>query len=238
MKTTVYRADTRGHNDHGWLNTFHTFSFDRYYDPNRVHFGALRVLNDDTVQGGKGFGTHPHDNMEIITIPLKGALEHRDSMGSHGVIHAGDVQVMSAGTGITHSEFNASQDEEVRFFQIWVFPNKTNVTPRYQQETLDFLGNKNRLFQIVSPDPADEGLWIYQNAWFHIGEFDRNTSFDYKLKNGENGVFAMVIEGEFDIAGELLSRRDGLGITDTQTIRVKALTDSARLLLIEVPLAI
>lgn len=238
MKTTLYKANTRGHANHGWLNTYHTFSFANYYDPTRIHFGVLRVLNDDTIAGGKGFGTHPHDNMEIITIPLRGALEHRDSMGNHGIIKSGDVQVMSAGSGITHSEFNANKDEEVELFQIWIFSNKKDVEPRYQQETLDFLGNKNHLFQIVSPNADDEGLWIYQDTWFNIGEFDKDIQVEYKLKSDANGVFAMIISGTFDVEGQVLSARDGLGIQNAESVRITAQSDNARILLMEVPMTV
>jgi redox-sensitive bicupin YhaK (pirin superfamily) len=236
MKTVLYKAGTRGHKNHGWLDTHHTFSFAGYYDPERIHFGALRVLNDDIVAGGKGFGTHPHDNMEIISIPLYGDLQHRDSMGNGSVIRSGEVQVMSAGTGITHSEFNANKDEDLNFFQIWVFPNKENVTPRYGQQKFDFLNVKNELVQIVSPNPDDAGLWIYQNAWFNTGTFDKDSTFEYKLKDKGNGLFIMVIDGDFDVEGQVLSRRDGFGVWDTDSVKISALSENARILLIEVPL--
>ncbi|GHT87951.1 hypothetical protein FACS189474_2120 [Bacteroidia bacterium] len=236
MKTELFRAGTRGHKNHGWLDTHHTFSFANYYDPNRIHFGALRVVNDDIVVGGEGFGTHPHDNMEIISIPLYGALQHADSMGNGSIIKAGEVQVMSAGTGITHSEFNANDDEDVNFFQIWVIPNKRNVKPRYDQQKFDFFAAKNQLVQIVSPDPEDEGLWVHQDTWFYIGWFDKEQTVEYKLKNPGSGIFAMVIEGEFSIAGHQLSRRDGIGITETETITFKSESEDARLLVIEIPL--
>src|SRR5512133_742964 len=177
--TILHKAATRGHANHGWLNSFHTFSFANYYDPERVHFGALRVLNDDTVEAGMGFDTHPHDNMEIISIPLEGDLEHRDSMGNSSVIRYGDIQVMSAGTGIFHSEFNANKDKRVKFLQIWVFPNKKNVNPRYGQITLNPDDRHNRLHQILSPNPHDEGVWIYQDAWFHLAKFDKDFSAEY-----------------------------------------------------------
>ena len=238
MKTVLYKANTRGHKNHGWLDSHHTFSFANYYDPNRIHFGALRVVNDDIVAEGEGFGTHPHDNMEIISIPLYGDLEHKDSMGNGGVIKAGEIQVMSAGTGITHSEYNANQDKPVKFFQIWVFPNKQNVKPRYEQKGFDFLHNKNKLVQIVSPskDTEGEGLWIHQNAWFHIGTFDKEHSFEYKIKEKGNGLFVMVIEGEFDVEDQSLSRRDAIGITDIDSIKITARSKDAQVLLIEVPM--
>jgi redox-sensitive bicupin YhaK (pirin superfamily) len=236
MKTELFRAGTRGHKNHGWLDTHHTFSFANYYDPERIHFGALRVVNDDIVIGGEGFGTHPHDNMEIISIPLYGALEHRDSMGNGSVIQAGEVQVMSAGTGITHSEFNANEDQDVNFFQIWVIPNKLNVKPRYDQQKFDFFAVKNQLTQIVSPDPKDEGLWVHQDTWFYIGLFDKGQSVEYKLKNAGNGLFAMVIDGKFSVAGIDLAHRDAIGISEADSVTFKSGADDARILLIEVPM--
>ncbi|MDR0834805.1 MAG: pirin family protein [Candidatus Symbiothrix sp.] len=236
MKTVLYKANTRGHKNHGWLDTHHTFSFANYYDEERVHFGALRVLNDDIVIGGEGFGTHPHDNMEIISIPLYGDLEHKDSMGNGSVIRSGEVQVMSAGTGITHSEFNGNSDKDVNFFQIWVFPNKENVTPRYDQQKFDFFEQQNQLIQIVSPNPGDAGLWIHQDAWFNTGIFDKGYSFDYTIKEKGHGLWVMVIEGDFDVEGQKLSRRDGMGIWDTDSVKITAQSENARILLIEVPM--
>ncbi len=171
-KHIIHKADTRGNANFGWLNSYHTFSFGHYFEPSRTHFGALRVLNDDTVAAGMGFGTHPHDNMEIISIPLEGDLEHQDSMGNKTVIKHGDVQVMSAGTGVSHSEYNKNQDKQVKFLQIWVFPNKRNVTPRYDQITLHETDRRNKFQQILSPNANDEGIWIHQDAWFHLGKFD------------------------------------------------------------------
>ena len=237
MKTSLYRANTRGHANHGWLDTFHTFSFADYCNPERIHFGALRVLNDDTVLGGKGFGRHPHDNMEIITIPICGGVKHADSIGNSGVINQGDVQVMSAGTGIFHSEFNASRIEPVNFFQIWVFSNRKNVTPRYEQKQMDFLDHKNKLSEIVTPHPSDHALWIYQNAWFSIGAFDRGAGLVYEPKDSGNGVFVMVIQGSFRVASEDLSARDGLGVWETREFGLEAASDDARILLIDVPMA-
>jgi redox-sensitive bicupin YhaK (pirin superfamily) len=236
MKTVLYKADTRGHKNHEWLDTHHTFSFADYYNPERIHFGALRVLNDDIVIAGEGFGTHPHDNMEIISIPLYGDLEHKDSMGNGSVIRSGEVQVMSAGTGITHSEFNASRSHDLNFFQIWIFPNKKNVTPRYGQQKFDFFNAKNELVQIISPNPDDDGLWIYQDVWFNTGIFDRDYTFDYKLQRNGNGLYVMVIEGEFEVEGQPLSRRDGMGLWETDSVKIKALSDNARILLIDIPM--
>lgn len=238
MKTTLYRASTRGHAYHGWLDTYHTFSFANYYNPERINFGALRVINDDIVKGGEGFGTHPHDNMEIISIPLYGDLEHKDSMGHTEVIHAGEVQVMSAGTGITHSEYNPNEDKPVNLFQIWVFPEKRNVTPRYDQRAFDYIHSKNQLIQIVGPkdDKENTGLWIHQNAWFNIGTFEKGTDIEYKIKGNGNGVFVMVVEGEFTVEGQKLNHRDGFGIQETDTIGISANSDNARILLIDVPM--
>lgn len=238
MKKELYRASTRGHADHGWLDTYHTFSFANYYNPDRIHFGALRVINDDVVDAGEGFGTHPHDNMEIISIPLYGQLEHKDSMGHKEVMGAGEVQVMSAGTGITHSEYNSNKDKPLNFFQIWIFPNKQNVKPRYDQRGFDFLTDKGRFIQIVSPNEKDDNLWIHQDAWLSIASLDRDTELEYKVKKEGNGVFAMIIEGDFIVAEEELNRRDGLGIWETNSLKVKANSDDARILIIEVPMKI
>lgn len=237
MKTgtfTLHKANTRGHANHGWLDSFHTFSFAGYYDPARTHFGALRVLNDDRVAAGMGFGRHPHDNMEIISIPTYGDLKHKDSMGNETVIKQGDIQVMSAGTGIQHSEMNANNDREVRFFQIWLFPNRKNVEPRYGQYTIDESKMHNNLLQVLSPNAGDEGVWIYQDAWFSMGNLDAGFETEYKLKAAGNGVYAFVIEGDVTINGQSLNRRDGLGIKDTDTLLVKADSNS-RLLLMDVP---
>lgn len=235
--TIIHKAETRGHANHGWLNSFHTFSFANYYNPERMHFGALRVLNDDQVEAGMGFGTHPHDNMEIISIPLEGDLEHKDSMGNTAVIKNGDVQVMSAGTGITHSEYNGNKDKQVKFLQIWVFPNKKNVSPRYDQITLKEEDRHNKLQQIVSPSPEDAGAWIHQNAWFHLGKFNKGVSTDYNLKAKENGVYAFVLSGEVSINGNKLGTRDGFGIWDTDKFSIKADSD-AEFLLMEVPMTL
>lgn len=238
MKTILYRASSRGHANHGWLDSYHTFSFANYYDPNRINFGALRVVNDDIVKGGEGFGTHPHDNMEIISIPLYGDLEHKDSMGHTEIIRSGEVQVMSAGTGITHSEYNPNEDKPVNLFQIWIFPDKQNVEPRYDQKAFDFIHNKNQLVQIVRPvdDIDNEGLWIHQSAWFSIGTFEKGIQIGYELKKKGNGVFVMVVEGEFTVEGQKLHHRDALGISDTESIKLVADTENARILLIDVPM--
>lgn len=238
MKNTVlYKAETRGHADHGWLNSYHTFSFANYYNPERINFGALRVLNDDTIAPGMGFGTHPHENMEIISIPLEGDLEHKDNMGNGSVIKYGDIQVMSAGTGITHSEFNGNKDKPGKFLQIWVIPNKKNVIPRYDQITLKVDDRHNKLQQILSPNLEDAGVWIYQNAYFHLGKFDKGVETNYVLKSKGNGVYCFILSGTVTISNQKLNARDGFGIWDVENISIKAESD-AELLLMEVPMTI
>ena len=236
MNIVIHKAETRGHANHGWLDSYHTFSFASYHHPERIHFGVLRVLNDDQVSPGRGFGTHPHSNMEIISIPLEGDLEHKDSMGNVAVIKEGDVQIMSAGTGISHSEYNKNQDKEVKFLQIWIFPNKQNVTPRYDQIATRAIEKKNAFYQILSPNAEDQGVWIYQDAWFSIGNFDEEVMSKYTIKRKENGVYAFILDGEVEIEEQKLSKRDGMGIWDTDLISVKAIK-RARVLLIDVPMS-
>jgi redox-sensitive bicupin YhaK (pirin superfamily) len=232
----IHKAEHRGHADHGWLKANHSFSFASYHNPNQMHFGVLRVLNDDTVAPGMGFGTHPHDNMEIITIPLAGDLEHKDSMGNHGIIKYGDVQVMSAGSGIRHSEFNANKDKPVKLFQIWLFPDKENVTPRYDQQTLNVDERINKLQLIVSPDTEKTGLWIHQQAWFNMGRFDKDVKTTYSVKRKENGVYAMIVYGSFEINGNILNERDAIGIWNTESIVLTSLTQDAEILLMDIPM--
>ncbi len=234
--TVLHKAESRGDANHGWLHSRHTFSFADYNNHERMNFGVLRVLNDDFVEAGMGFGTHPHNNMEIISIPLEGDLEHKDSMGNVAVIKKGDVQVMSAGTGITHSEYNRNKDKPVKFLQIWVFPNKRNVTPRYDQITLNLDDRHNKFQQILSPDPDDAGVWIHQDAWFHLGTFDKDVSVDYAIKKNGNGVYAFIINGEATIEGNKLHQRDGLGIWNMDKISVKADSPRVEILLMEVPM--
>lgn len=236
MKTVVHKSDTRGNANHGWLHSRHTFSFAGYYDPQRMNFGVLRVLNDDIVAGGMGFGAHPHDNMEIISIPLEGDLEHKDSMGNKTVIRNGDIQVMSAGTGITHSEYNKNADKEVKFLQIWMFPNKGNVEPRYDQITLNLEDRHNKLQQILSPNPEDEGVWVHQNAWFHLGKLDEGFSTEYQIKGAGNGVYAFILNGDISINDQKLNSRDGFGIWETDKFIISA-NSNAEILLMEVPMA-
>mgnify|MGYP001425785597 FL=1 len=235
MKAILHKANTRGHANHGWLDTYHTFSFANYYNPERIRFGVLRVLNDDTVAAGHGFDYHPHDNMEIITIPLFGDLEHKDSMGNAEVIKEGDVQVMSAGTGVFHSEFNKNKDKEVKLLQIWIFPNKKGVEPRYGQISLKELKKENEFYQILSPDPNDKGVWIHQEAWFHMGNLSSGWSGDYHLKGKNHGVYVFVIEGEIAIGAFKLEKRDGLGISEASNFTIKANSNS-QVLLMEVPM--
>lgn len=238
MKNTVlHKANTRGNANHGWLNAFHSFSFGSWYNPERVQFGTLRVLNDDTIAGGMGFGTHPHDNMEIITIPLEGDLAHKDSMGNSAVIKTGDIQVMSAGMGVEHSEFNPNADLQTKLFQIWLFPKYRDVAPRYQQITLDKSLQKNNFAQILSPNQDDAGVWIHQDAWFYLSDFDAGFSKKLVLKKAGNGFYIMTIEGVIEVNGEKLEKRDALGIWNTNEIEVKA-TTNARFLVMEIPMEV
>ena len=235
MKTIVHKANERGHANHGWLNAYHSFSFANWYNPEKVQFGMLRVLNDDTIAAGMGFGTHPHDNMEIITIPLEGDLAHKDSMGNGTTIKSGDIQVMSAGTGIQHSEFNPNHNHHTKLFQIWLFPKYRNVEPRYQQITLDKSLEKNDFAQILSPNPDDAGVWIHQDAWFYLSDFDKDFSKKLSLKKEGNGFYIMNIEGEIEVNGEKLERRDAVGIWETNEIEIKANT-AAKFLVMEIPM--
>ncbi len=237
MNTVLHKANTRGHANHGWLDSHHSFSFANYYNPQRMNFGVLRVLNDDTVANGRGFSTHPHDNMEIISIPLEGDLEHKDSMGNVAVIKEGDIQVMSAGTGVFHSEYNKNRDKEVKFLQIWLFPNKRQVTPRYDQIALDKGKMKNNLQQILSPNADDEGVWIHQNAWFHMGNLEKGKKLSYQFKDKANGVYAFVLDGKTTIEGQSLEKRDGFGVWNTDKINIQA-DENTSLLLMEVPMEI
>jgi redox-sensitive bicupin YhaK (pirin superfamily) len=234
--SVLHKAESRGHSNHGWLDTHQTFSFASYYNPDRMHFGVLRVLNDDVVDPSKGFGTHPHDNMEIISIPLEGDLEHKDSMNNVAIIKKGDIQVMSAGTGIYHSEFNNNQDKPVKFLQIWLYPNRKNVVPRYDQITLNSKDRHNKFQQILSPDAKDQGVWIYQDAWFHLGVFDNKFTTRYELKKKSNGIYAFIIKGSFVVNGTMLNEKDGMGIWDLASIEVISQSDASEMLMMEVPM--
>jgi len=237
MKTVFHKANSRGHANHGWLDSHHSFSFANYHNPERMNFGVLRVLNDDQVAAGNGFGKHPHDNMEIISIPLEGDLEHKDDMGNETIIREGDIQVMSAGTGVFHSEYNKNENKDVKFLQIWLFPNKRNVTPRYDQISIKGQTKKNQLNQILSPNKNDEGVWIHQDAWFHIGNFDKNKTETYRLKKTGNGIYLFVIEGNITVDNQKLERRDGFGLWDIDQISINAEANS-KLLIMEVPMTI
>jgi quercetin 2,3-dioxygenase len=237
MKSILYPASERGHADFGWLNARHSFSFGQWYNPEKIHFGALRVLNDDIVKGGGGFPTHPHDNMEIVTIPLTGALAHKDSTGGNGIIKAGDVQIMSAGTGVRHSEYNASEEEEVNLLQVWVFPKKKNITPRYDQKTFDLKGRKNNWQVVVSPDETDAGMWINQDARFSLASIDAGGLLTYKNRFAGNGVYFFVIEGSVEIAGKQLGKRDAIGISDSNEISIQA-SGLSEILAIEIPMTL
>jgi redox-sensitive bicupin YhaK (pirin superfamily) len=231
----IFRADTRGHANHGWLDSHHTFSFARYYDPERMGFGVLRVINDDVVAPGMGFGAHPHDNMEIVSIPLSGALEHKDSTGNTKVIRTNDVQIMSAGSGLTHSEYNHSKTEPVNFLQIWILPKVEDIPPRYEQKTFDPEARRNKLQTVISPDKDGETVWINQDAWFTLGSLKEGFAESYQLHKSGNGVYAFVLEGEVEIDGEKLSKRDGLGTWNTESIDIKV-TQDTELLLMEIPM--
>ena len=236
MKTIYHAADSRGDANHGWLKSKHTFSFANYHNPERMGFGALRVINDDFVIGGQGFGKHSHRDMEIISIPLSGKLGHGDNIGNNGIIETGEIQVMSAGTGITHSEMNGDDNEAVKFLQIWVIPNKMNVEPRYQQVRMDDILKPNEFNQVLSPNSDDAGVWIHQDAWFSMGDFDKGVTQTYELKNPNNGVYIFVISGKVVVNGNTLDTRDGLGVWDTKSFTMDVI-DDAKVLLMEVPMS-
>lgn len=237
MITKLYPANHRGTADHGWLKANFSFSFGNYFDPKNVQFGMLRVLNDDTIAGGTGFGTHPHDNMEIITIPLEGGLTHRDSLGNEGVIGFGEVQVMSAGTGVSHSEMNTSQTDPAKTLQLWVFPERRNVSPRYDQRAFDIAHNRNKFVNVVAPHDKqeDDALWVYQQTWFSLGIFDAGKSVVYSGHNTQNGAYIFVIEGEIDVEGTILNRRDAIGITEFSNVNI-TVKKEAKILVVEVPM--
>jgi len=235
MKKIIHKANSRGHFDYGWLKTYHTFSFSNYYDPERVNFGMLRVLNDDFVAAGEGFGTHPHNDMEIVTIPIDGALAHKDSTGSEGVIYPDEVQIMSAGTGIRHSEFNHLQDGTSNFLQLWIFPDKKGHQPRYNQNYFDPAERKNKFQFIVTPEKKDGNLWLNQDAFLSRIDLDKSNSVNYKIHTKGNGVYLFLIDGEISVAGETLSKRDGIGIYETDEFSITAIKDS-QILIIEIPM--
>ena len=233
MKKVFHAANSRGHADHGWLNAKHSFSFASWHNPERIHFGMLRVLNDDIVAGGMGFGKHPHDNMEIITIPLAGSIQHEDSMGFSEVIHAGEVQVLSAGTGIYHSEYNPSPDQELNLFQIWIFPKQKQVEPRYAQRKYEL--NADTFTELVGPEESGISTWIHQDAWLSMGAFKAGSSQEYQLKKQGNGIYLMLVEGQIKIGDQLLTQRDAIGISQTNQIQIE-IEANAKILVIEVPM--
>jgi quercetin 2,3-dioxygenase len=235
MKKVIYTADSRGRAEHGWLSSRFSFSFAEYYNPERMHFGVLRVLNDDIIQPKMGFGMHPHDNMEIVTIPLKGALEHRDSMGNGSIIRAGEVQLMSAGKGVRHSEFNPSKDEPGSFLQIWLFPKERNIEPRYFQKSYEAQDRQNKMHLIVSPSGENDSLIINQDAWFSMGYLKQGQNLSYDIKRRGNGLYIFVIEGSIEIAGDTLHKRDAIGISEFQRIEIEVREES-QLLFIDLPI--
>lgn len=235
MKTIYHPASERGHADHGWLNAHHSFSFASYHDPSKVHFGLLRVLNDDIVAPGMGFGMHPHDNMEIVTIPLSGTLEHKDSMGNIGVIRPNEIQAMSAGSGLMHSEYNHSKTEPVNLLQIWVFPKVRNIAPRYDQKVFSEKDKNGKFKTIVSPEKKEDVMWINQDAYFSLGKFPSGHQETYKISNKTNGAYIFIIEGEVEINGQVLQKRDALGVWETDSIDLKIKKDT-EVLVIDVPM--
>lgn len=234
MQYTIHKQETRGAANFGWLDAKHSFSFGSWQNRERVHFGMLRVLNDDIVKAGFGFGKHPHDNMEIITIPLKGALEHKDDTGGNGIIKLGDVQVMSAGSGIQHSEFNHSKEEDVNLFQLWIFPDRKNVAPRYDQRTFDLADRENKFQTVVSPY-GSEGLWIYQNAWISLANFTQAQATNYTIKANNNGAYIMVVEGSITVGNEILTKRDAIGVWNVGEVAINV-NEATQILVIDVPM--
>jgi hypothetical protein len=237
MKTELHPAKERGHANHGWLDSYHSFSFATYFNPAREKFGYLRVLNDDTVSGGTGFDLHPHNNMEIVSIIVEGALEHRDSIGNIQVITPGEVQVMTAGTGIYHAEYNHSETEPVKFFQLWIFPREKGLKPRYDQMLFADQEKQDQLVTLVTPDNQQEenALWIHQDAYISTINLKKGSEFDYQVRIAANGVFVFVIEGKIVVDGNSLSARDAMGVSETDSVQIKA-ADNSKVLFIEIPM--
>jgi redox-sensitive bicupin YhaK (pirin superfamily) len=236
MKMIFYPAAERGHNDIGWLKANFSFSFASYYNPEKMNFGALRVLNDDIIDAGRGFGSHPHDNMEIITIPLKGGLEHKDSMGNTGVVNVGEVQVMSAGTGVYHSEYNASHKEEANTLQIWLYPKQRDIQPRYDQMSFADKFKLNEFTTLISPQKSENTLWINQDATFSIGEFEAGQTINYSIKTPGNGAYVFVLDGVAKINNQLLNKKDALGVYETDSLAIIT-EEPPRFLIIDVPMS-
>lgn len=229
-------ADSRGHINHGWLDTYHTFSFASYVNPERMRFGVLRVLNDDTIAPGQGFDKHPHDNMEIVTIPLEGELEHVDSMGHTEILRQGDIQVMSAGSGLYHSEYNKNPDIPLKLLQIWILTNKRGAAPRYDQTALKTSDLKNSLYTFITPERDNSRLWLHQNAWFSLGSFDKDFSTRYDIKQPDNGIFCFCIKGSFSVDNFTLNKRDGLGISEAESISLQSKADNSEILIMDIPM--
>ncbi|MDR1338912.1 MAG: pirin family protein [Prevotellaceae bacterium] len=234
MKKILYRAETRGHKYNGWMDTYSTFSYADYFDPERINFGALRVINDDIIKGGEGMGSHLHNNMEIVSIPLCGALEHRDNLGHVNVVNPGDIHVLSAGSGIVHSVYNADNEKPVSFIQIWVLPKEKNVSPKYEQKSFDFINSYNELVHLIAPNKENGCLYLNQDAWFSMGTFTGGNSFEYELQKKGNGLYVMVVDGKFELSGEILNSRDGIGVFETNKVKIKSLSDTSRILLIDI----
>lgn len=235
MSRSIIKSESRGAADYGWLKTRYSFSFADYYDSERVNFGVLRVLNDDIIEGGRGFDTHPHSNMEIITIPLAGDLAHKDSMGHESLIRQGDIQVMSAGKGITHSEYNANTDSELKLLQIWIFPKERELSPRYDQKVISDLAIEDSLFTVLSPDKDEKGVWIHQDAWFSMGNFSKDSKINYSIRKPGNGIYLFVIKGKVVSSGETLESRDALSIDGEDTIDL-TISGGTEILLMDIPM--
>ena len=235
MKKIFHRSDSRGIADHGWLHSRHTFSFANYYNPDRMSFGKLRVLNDDIVEPSMGFGTHPHDNMEIVSIPISGSLRHEDSMGNQHIIEPGEVQIMSAGSGVTHSEYNNSDVDQVNFLQIWVIPKKLDIKPRYEQKCFDVEKKRNQFQIVVSPDGEKESISINQDVYFTLVDLDKDCSISYQIRNSDNGVYIFMISGSVMLGDQYLDERDGVEVSNTLCVTLLARTNT-QLLFIETPI--
>ena len=237
MKKTIHKAESRGHANHGWLDSYHTFSFAGYFDPKRMNYGALRVLNDDKIAGGQGFGTHSHENMEIVSIPIYGSLSHKDSMGHEGVITKGEVQAMSAGTGVRHSEFNGSETDEANFLQIWVMPKKMNIEPRYEQKRFNTSERINKIQTVVAPlGSGKDSVEINQDAYFSLSDIEKDKEVEYKLNHSNHGVYIFMIEGEALVSDESLKQRDAIGLSKIEKVTIKAQSETSKVLIMEVPL--
>ncbi len=236
MNYIIHKSGERGYANQGWLDSYHSFSFAGFYNPKKMNFGALRVLNDDTIAPGTGFDTHPHNDMEIISIPLEGKLRHEDSMGNISLIEEGDIQIMSAGTGIRHSEYNAESERIGKFLQIWIFPREKGLKPSYDQISIRDIKKKNKIYQIVSPDKNEQGVQINQDAWFSLGEFDKGETETYQIRREDNGVYIFVLEGKIEVEENVLERRDAIGIYEIDAVSIKA-NENSKFLIMDVPMS-